>query len=86
MLQISPRIDESSRTLGRGALRTSISVTLPLLKPGIVMGGAIVFLVTMKELPAVLMLSPLDFSTLTSEIWSYSSEAFFAKAALPSLI
>ena len=86
MLHISPRIDESSRTLGRGALRTSISVTLPLLKPGIVMGGAIVFLVTMKELPAVLMLSPLDFSTLTSEIWSYSSEAFFAKAALPSLI
>ena len=86
MLQLSPRIDESSRTLGMSALKTSVSVTIPLLMPGVMMGGAIVFLVTMKELPAVLMLSPLDFSTLTSEIWSYSSEAFFAKAALPSLI
>jgi len=49
------------------------------------MGIAIVFLVTMKELPAVLMLSPLDFHTLTTDIWTYSSEAFFAKAAVPSL-
>ena len=85
LLHISPRLEESSKTLGNASLRTYIKVTLPLLKPSILMGVAIVFLVTMKELPAVLMLSPLDFHTLTTDIWTYSSEAFFAKAAVPSL-
>ncbi len=85
MLQISPSLEESSRTLGLGSISTSTNITLPLLRPGIIAGFAIVFLVTMKELPAVLMLSPLDFRTLTTDIWSYSSEAFFAQAAIPSL-
>ena len=85
MLQISPSLEESSKTLGIGSIRTSTNITLPLLRPGIIAGFAIVFLVTMKELPAVLMLSPLDFRTLTTDIWSYSSEAFFAQAAIPSL-
>ena len=85
LLHISPRLEESSKTLGNASFRTYTKVTLPLLKPSILMGIAIVFLVTMKELPAVLMLSPLDFHTLTTDIWTYSSEAFFAKAAVPSL-
>ena len=85
LLQISPRLEESSFTLGKGRFQTSLSVTLPLLKPGIAMAFALVFLVSMKELPAVLILSPLDFHTLTTTIWSYSSEAFFAKAAAPAL-
>jgi iron(III) transport system permease protein len=85
MLQISPSLEESSRSLGVGSLRTSIQVTIPLLRSGIIAAFFVVFLVTMKELPAVLMLSPLDFRTLTTEIWAYSSEAFFAQAAIPSL-
>lgn len=86
LLQISPRLEESSSTLGKGLFNTSLAVTLPLLKPGIAMAFSLVFLVSMKELPAVLILSPLDFHTLTTTIWSYSSEAFFAKAAAPALI
>ena len=85
LLHISPRLEESSKTLGKSSLSTYTKITLPLLRPSILMGIAIVFLVTMKELPAVLMLSPLDFHTLTTDIWTYSSEAFFAKAAVPSL-
>ena len=85
LLHISPKIEESSKTLGKSSLHTYRQVTLPLLRPSILMGLAIVFLVTMKELPAVLMLSPLDFHTLTTDIWTYSSEAFFTKAAIPSL-
>ena len=47
------------------------------------MGGALVFLVTMKELPATLILGPLGFKTLATAVWSASSEAFFAQAAAP---
>ena len=86
LLQISPLVEESARTLGRGAIHTTVSVTLPLIKRGLGMSFAIVFLVTMKELPAIMILSPLDFNTLTMSIWSYSTEAFFAQAAIPALM
>ena len=38
------------------------------------------------ETDDILFLSPLNFPTLSTRIWSYTSEAFFAKAAVPSLI
>jgi len=45
-----------------------------------------VFLTAMKELPSTLLLSPIGFHTLATEIWASTSEAFFARAALPALI
>ncbi len=85
LVQISPRLEESARILGKGQLRVMLSVTGPLMRPGLLMGGALVFLVTMKELPATLILGPLGFKTLATAVWSASSEAFFAQAAAPAL-
>ena len=53
--------------------------------PGLLMGGALVFLIAMKELPATLILGPLGFKTLATAVWSASEEAFFARAAAPAL-
>ena len=86
LVQISPRLEESARILGRGQLRVMLSITGPLMRPGLLMGGALVFLVTMKELPATLILGPLGFKTLATAVWSASSEAFFAQAAAPALM
>ena len=86
ILQISPRLEDSARTLGKSQFMAAAKTTLPLMKPGISMAFATVFLITMKELPAVLLLSPFDFHTLTTSIWSLSSEAFFARAAFPSIV
>ena len=62
------------------------SITVPLVRPGIMAGAALVFLLTMKELPATLILSPIGFDTLATSIWSAASEAFFARAAAPALV
>ena len=64
LLQISPGVEQSARSLGRTPLGVVVSVTLPLARPGILAGGALVFLLTMKELPATLILSPIGFQTL----------------------
>jgi iron(III) transport system permease protein len=45
-----------------------------------------VFLLTMKELPATLILSPIGYRTLSTSIWSAASEAFFAKTAAAGLL
>ncbi len=86
LLQISPRLEEAGRSLGRKPLRVAATVTLPLAGPGILAGAALVFLVTIKELPATLLLSPTGFQTLATSVWASASEAFFARAAAASLL
>jgi len=86
LLQISPRIEEAARGLGNTPLRAFSSVTLPVARPGILAGWALVFLLVMKELPATLILSPIGFNTLATSIWSAATEAAFAKAAMPALL
>jgi len=40
----------------------------------------------MIELPATLLLAPIGFRTLSTQVWSAASEAFFARAAAPALL
>lgn len=77
---------ESSRLLERNPARRFFSVDFPLMRPGLVAGGGLVLLSTVKELPATLLLSPPDFSTLSTEIWSAYEEGFYAAAGLASLV
>ena len=86
LLQISPKLEEAGRSLGKRPFHVFRQITFPLLRPGILAGGALVFLTSMKELPATLILSPLGFSTLSTQIWGNINEAFFARAALPTLL
>ena len=86
LLQMNPRVEEAARSLGRSPLGAFASVTVPAARPGIIAGASLVFLLTMKELPATLILSPTGFTTLATSVWSFTSEAFFARAAMPSLL
>lgn len=86
LLQISPGLEEAARSLGKHPFAVFRKITFPLVVPGVLAGGALVFLTSMKELPAALILSPLGFSTLSIQVWSNINEAFFAKAAAPALL
>ena len=86
LLQVSPRVEEAARGLGRTQLQVLLSVTVPLVRSGILAGAALVFLLTMKELPATLLLGPVGFETLATSIWSAASEAFFSRAAGSALL
>lgn len=84
--QIGTTIEEASRSLGSGTLATLRRVTLPLLWPSLLAGGALVFLTVMKELPATLLLRPTGFETLAVRIWSASSELFYTQASVAALV
>jgi len=86
LLFVSPRLEEAARGLGRAPLIVLFRVTLPLVRPGLVAGAALVFLTVMKELPITLILAPIGFKTLAMAIWSATSEGFFHRAAVPALI
>lgn len=86
LLQVHPNLEEAARSLGRNAFQVFLSVTAPMIRPGLVAGTSLVFLTAMKELPATLILAPIGFKTLAIEVWTLISEAFFARAAAPALL
>lgn len=83
---LSPRLDDAARTLGAGWWRRHFRVTLPLARPGIAAGLALVFLTTVKELPATLMLAPTGFSTLATTVWSAAENVELGRAAAAALL
>jgi iron(III) transport system permease protein len=83
---VHPRIEEAARGLGRGPVRVLATVTVPLIRRGLLAGAALVFLNAMKELPATLLLRPIGFDTLATEIWKYTSLGSYSRAAPPALL
>ena len=86
LASVGPRIEEAARALGRGPVSTAFTVTVPLIRSGIFAGAALVFLSAMKELPATLLLRPIGFETLATEIWKTTSVGAYSQAALPALL
>jgi iron(III) transport system permease protein len=86
MLQVNPHTEEAARSLGAGPLRVFGWVTAPQILPGMSAGALLVFLTAMKELPITLLLSPIGFDTLATQVWSSTTQAFFTEAALPALL
>lgn len=85
-LRVDRQLPGAARTLGDGSIRAFRRVTLPLVAPGLLAGAALVFLTTMKELPATLMLRPTGFETLVTRVWQAESAGYFGQAAVPALI
>ena len=86
LVRVDARLEEAGRGLGRAPLSVFARVTAPLLRPGLLAAAALVFLSTMKELPATLLLRPIGFDTLATEIWTATSAGFYSRAAVPALV
>jgi iron(III) transport system permease protein len=86
LLRVGPRLEEAARGLGRGPLGVLRAVTLPLMAPGLLTGATLVFLSAMKELPATLLLRPIGFETLATEVWSATAAGSYSRAAVPALL
>ncbi len=86
LAQVSPRVEEAARGLGRRPAEVFRTITAPLVRGGILAGTTLVFLHAIKELPATLILAPIGFETLATEIWNQTSFGFYEASAIPSLI
>ncbi len=84
--QVSSTLEEAARTLGEPPSRAFRRVTLPLVAPGVLGGAALVFLTTMKELPATLLLRPAGFDTLVTHLWAAEQQGYYGQAAIPALV
>ncbi|WP_350343609.1 iron ABC transporter permease [Proteinivorax tanatarense] len=83
---VSPKMDESARSLGLPSWQVLFKVIIPQILPGILAGGALVFVSSLKELPATLALRPPGFDTLSVRVWIEATEAIYHMAAPAALI
>ena len=82
---VSPRIDAVARTLGRSPPAVLATVHLPILKGSVLTALLIVFVDTMKELPATLIMRPFNFDTLAVQAHRLAADERLNQAAVPSL-
>lgn len=84
--RISGAIGQAARVLGAGSWRRFTRISLPLAAPSAVAAALIVFAEILKELPATLILRPLNTDTLAIVAHTYASDDRLMQAALPALL
>ncbi len=84
--QLTPGLEEAGRSCGASRWHVLRRITLPLVRPGLLVGWVLIFLATLKELPATLLLRPLGYDTLAVRVWQQTSEELFEFAAPPALL
>lgn len=81
LMLTSPKLEEAARSLGSTWLGAMTRVTLPVMRRGLVVAAALVFLSCMKELPLTMILAPIGLETLARSAWDHTENAEFALAA-----
>ncbi len=84
--QIPKSLDFAPASLGAGLTKTLTKVHLPLLKSSIWVAWLLVFVEAMKELPAVLLLRPFNFETLSTQIYQLISDEMLEQGALGAIL
>ena len=83
---ISPNIEEAAKNFGYNTHGVLRRVTVPLILPAIAASWSLIFISSMKELAATLLLRPAGYDTLAVRVWTDASEGFYTAAAPPALL
>ncbi|WP_413285140.1 ABC transporter permease [Vibrio sp. MA40-2] len=84
--KISPSMDMASRTMGCNPNQMLKRVHFPLVRRGILVAGLLVFIESMKELNAALLLRPFNFETLATYVYNFVSDEHLELGALPAIL
>jgi iron(III) transport system permease protein len=85
LAKVKPNLDEASRSLGEGILGTLRRIHAPIVSSGVIAGMIFLFVDTLKELPATVVMRPFNFETLAVRVYAYASDERLSEAAFPAL-
>jgi len=86
LARIPPALDAAARSLGAGPSRVLARIYAPLLAPSLAGAAALVFIDTLRELPATLILRPFNLETLATRTYRLAGDERLVEAAIPALI
>lgn len=84
--KLSPHLDMAARTLGRNGLQTLSQVLLPNMRPAVLTAALLVFIETLKELSATILLRPFNFNTLATLVYEDASRSKVQDASVAAII
>lgn len=84
--RIPIEFDDVARLLGAEAGTLARTIHLPLARPAIWGAALLVFVDCLKELPATLLLRPLNVETLSTYIYQFATRGSFEQGSLAALI
>lgn len=85
LARITPSLDEAARNLGEDGIGAARRVHLPLMRGALLTGALLVFVDTLKELPATLILRPFNYDTLAVRVYQLASDERLAEASTAAL-
>lgn len=86
LARIPHEIDDVARTLGTRPSRIAWLIHLPLSRAALGGAALLVFVDCLKELPATLLLRPLNVETLSTYIYQFATRGNFEEGALAALL
>jgi iron(III) transport system permease protein len=84
--RLKPSLRDAARVLGQRPGGAVLRVELPLARASLVTAFLLVFVDTMKELPATLIVRPFDFDTLAVRVHGLASDERLAEASTAALL
>ena len=84
--RISTDLDDAARSVGARPASVVWSVYLPLAQPALWGAALLVFVDCLKELPATLVLRPLNVETLSTYVYQFATRGSFEEGALGALL
>ncbi len=85
-MKIAPSLDAAARNLGETSSGVIRRVHVPLLRPALGAAALLVFVDSMKELSATLLLRPFNFETLATHVYSEASRGTYEDGSVAALL
>lgn len=78
--------DDAAHNLGQSKGGILTRIHLPLLRPALISAALLIFVDCMKELPATLLLRPLNMETLATQLYAEASRGTYEEGAIAALL
>ena len=86
LARLKPSMRDAARSLGASGGRAIWRVEVPLARGAMLSAAILVFVDTMKELPATLIIRPFNFDTLAVRVYTLASDERLAEASTGALL
>jgi iron(III) transport system permease protein len=86
LARLKPSLAGAARTLGASPGEATCRIELPLAKGALLTAAVLVFVDTMKELPATLIVRPFDLDTLAVRVYNLASDERLHEASTAALL
>jgi iron(III) transport system permease protein len=83
---VSRNVDHAGRLLGAGRIEVAHRILVPAIRPSMLAAAILIFVDCLKELPATLLLRPLNFETLATSLYGNASRGSFEDGAVAALV